>query len=218
VRGAVWFTFLHRGSRANRVSDSQGALSIPLLLALLAISCLGLATWGMMRHWRHLTELQLKLDRCVGDTALDLKRALQEIERANRHIQMLRAAQAASGLAGGVGELRPLMILEARRQDLEILRWNTKQARWLVQRGCGGAGGVPLPLPSMKWFRAPPDPIGPQPLEWAPGMPRILKLQLTHTPRAAAAVVQPGEGNETSWKASWTVPGKAFGLLGTSTH
>ena len=157
MRGAVWLTLGgHRvgvsprrrhprgGARLREricgriYRDEQGVLTVPLLVLLMACALLGLGTLGLMRHWRHLTELQLRLDRCVGTAALDLKKTLERIEAGNTRLKALRAAQAAATLVEAAGSLVPLMEAEATHQQLEILRWRARQAEWLALRGCDG--------------------------------------------------------------------------------
>jgi hypothetical protein len=226
MRGAVWLTLSgHRVSafkqqrpprgdarlRERIYEDEQGVLTVPLLVLLLASTLLGLGTLGLMRHWRHLTELQLRLDRCVGNAALDLKKTLERIEAGNSRLRALRAAQVAATLVEAAGSLVPLMEAEVAHQQLELLRWQARQAEWLALRGCDGKADLPAPLPSMSWSRPPPDLIGPQLLSWSSGE-RRLALELYHSPRAAAAVVEAGGSlGSDSWKASWSFPGNVPG-------
>lgn len=217
MRGAVWLTLLHSdplrtaaSPAARLASNSRGALTVPLLVMLLTSTIFGLGTLGLMRHWRELTELQLRLDSCVGQTALDLRRMQSAIESSNRRIRALRAAQATASLAGQPpGSLTPLLEIEVAKQELELLHWRFRQAQWLFKRGCDGDQDLPLPLPSLSWHRDLPDMLGPQTLKWLPGTSPVLRLQLTHLPRAAAASVVQTTGGWTggnSWKASWTIP------------
>ena len=197
--------------KVGSVADGdEGALSVLLLLLLLATTFLGTGSWGLMRHWRHLMELQLRLDRCVGHTALELKRVLGRIETSNRRLRLWRAAQAATILAAAPpGQLRGLMGLEVARQDLERLGWQARQIRWITSRGCDGLSDLPIPLPTMEWVRPPPDVLGPQPLVWERSEGVRLKLELAHVPRAAAALVQRDGGGIKGgfWKAAWSAPG-----------
>ena len=225
MKGTVWLSLTQNyAPRSGRLvrRNTRGALSLPLLLALLAASFMGFGTWGLMRHWRKLTELQLRLDRCVGDTALELKGALNRIESENRQIQAIRAAIAAGSLAGGAGQaMKPALEFEVARQEFELLRWRMRQAQWLMRRGCDEEPDLPRPLPEMSWFRPPPDMIGSQPLEWMGKGERRLKVEIRHSPRAASALVESGAGSwatgefigGSNWKATWTAPGTLAGAI-----
>jgi hypothetical protein len=221
MKAAVWLELARPRSALPatraRPRDDRGSLTLPLALMLVAGTFMSFGTWGLMRRWRHLTELQDRLDRCVGETALELRGSLTRIEDANRRMAELRAAQAIAAASGLAGETLAALEVQASLQDLELLRWKARQARWLAERGCDRVQDLPVPLPEMGWFRPPPDPLGPQPLRWQPGVPRDLKIGLFHSPRAAAARVSAdgaampglrigGFGSE-RWKAAWTVPG-----------
>lgn len=199
--------------------NNRGALSVPLLLSLLAVSLMGFGTWGVMRRLRHVTEIQLRLDRCVGAVALELQGAQTRIERANGRMRKLRLSNAPLSIIAPpiAAAIKAELTIEAGLQDFERLRWKTRQARWLVQRGCAEGRGIPVPLPGLTWTRPPSDPLGPQPLQWT-GVDRNLKIGLYSSPRASAARVEAepislaGELiGEYSWKATWT-------RLGPSTY
>ena len=186
------------------VNNSRGSLHVALLLALVVISSASFGVWGLLRHWRHIAELQLRLDRCVGETALDLKKTLVRIEKENLGIRALRVAVIAAAAVGQAGEARALLEVAVLFQDMERVTWKAKQLKWLALRGCGQAGDLPRPLPTMNWERPPEDAIGAQALSWEPGAPRMMRVEVAHLPRAAAAEVS-GESNEirSEWKAKW---------------
>jgi hypothetical protein len=199
--------------------DQGGALHVVMMIALMELAGAGFGVWGLLRHWRGLTETQLRLDRCVGKSALELKHTLVQIEEGNTTIRVLRAAVAVATPLGHGAEPRALLEVAVRGQDLLLVRWQARRAEWLARRGCGEGRDLPYPLPSMSWVRPPEDLIGPQALSWEPGVPRSLRVQLVHLPRAAAARVeaQPlagdakvigklGFNGKTNWKASWAVP------------
>ena len=217
--------------------NERGALSLPLSLLLVAIAGLGLGTWQVLHHWRAVTELQLRLDDCVGREARALRDTQARIEAGNGRLRKLRVAQSA---AWGIGhfevQLRPLMEIEVAHQIAEQLVWAGRRATWLARRGCGESDW-PRPLPSLEWTRPPEDPVGPWPLSWT-GASRELRVELMHPPRAAAAVVY-DQNEEMSdvppaknlakklwnklaggmhWHARWAAPSaglRAAGSLGT---
>jgi hypothetical protein len=182
---------------------------------------MGIGTWGVMRRWRHVTETQLRLDRCVGGVTLELKGALNRIERANGRMRKARLGNTVlSLLAPPAAEaLKTALQVEVVLQEAERIRWMARRALWMAQRGCGDAGKLMLPLPEMDWKRPPDDPLGPMPLQWV-GASRRLQITLFESPRSAAAVVETeplsitGELiGEYSWKASWTQAGMASSAL-----
>lgn len=231
MSGLVWrLPLVHlerRQARPRIFTDSRGALSLPLALMLMSTTFAAFGTWGLMHHWNNLTALQLRLDRCVGEAALDLRATLKRIEFENVSLRALRAAQALADIEAP-GSLVPEITALAEAQDAEIFRWKARQAAWMLAHGCDGQPDLPSPLPSMGWDpRLPPDTDGPQALVWS-GSEKRLVFQLNHPPRAAAAVVQArrdqglavvAEGvlGATNWKASWTVPG-VFGARSVRTN
>ncbi len=195
--------------------DDRGALSLPMAIALMAIAIAGMGIWGLLRHWRHQVELQLRLDRCVGKTALDLKRSLLAIEGENAEIRRIRIALLALTLEPPAkAALESALLVEVGRQETELALWEGRRLAWLARRGCDGRGDSPVPLPGQSWQRDPPDVNGPQPLRWTLGVGKKLHIELVHLPRAAAAEVT---GNRTKgafhvdvgsdWRANWEVPG-----------
>lgn len=191
----------------------RGSLQPLLLLALLAITLAGFGIWGLMRRWRHLAETQLRLDRCAGQEALAMRDFLNGLDAANHRIRELRAAVATAGaVAPEAATLaRAAIRAEAARQDLAILGWRARSARWWLKQGCGGRGDRALPLPEPGLSRPPPDPLGQRPLEWDGGAPGRFRIQLAHPPRAAAASIETKGGGflnaQTNvWTARWTGP------------
>ena len=72
--------------------NERGLLGIPMGLSLLAIATAAAGTWSVLRHWRGLTELQLRLDRCVGSVALKLKSDAATIRRDEHLCDIVREA------------------------------------------------------------------------------------------------------------------------------
>jgi hypothetical protein len=192
-----------------RVRGETGILQLPLAIALVATAAGSAGAWSFLRQWRGLAELQLRLDRCVAGTALALRRDLDRIEASNRR---LKAARAAGALLTAAPPARAAARAEAEAEALYQrgleAAWDARRGAWLARRGCDGTD-LPWPLPSMRWRRAPPDSLGPQPLFWDPAAPRALRVQLGHPPRHAAAEVRHTGGNgdvRTRWKARWAPP------------
>jgi hypothetical protein len=208
--------------------NETGALSLPLLAALMAISLAGMGTWGVMRHWRHVIELQLRLDRCVGEAALDLRQTLGRIEKENLAMEAARAAVAIGTVLApeAAAALREALEAAVAAQEAEIGRWQIRRGLWIARRGCGEESWLwtrAPALPKMPWHRPPPDVLGPKPLDWTGGQ-EPLRIELARAPRASAALVwidpdgRPGKlgewKNELSWKAAWTVPSRGSAAWG----
>jgi hypothetical protein len=202
----------------RRTVNERGVLHVPLGLLATLMVLTGLGVWGLLHHWKHLTQTQLRLDRCTGETALDLRSKLQGIASANRQMKELRAAEAAALLAlqpEAANALQVLVEAESIRQETIRATWTVKRATWLIHRGCGSWGDISPPLPSVSWTREPPDYLGPVPLT-QDSFSAYYRIEAQHQPRASAAEVFLGnENDETSWHAHWVAP---FGLLGANSH
>jgi hypothetical protein len=171
-----------------------------MLLALFCAALAGFGIWGTLRHWRHVTETQLRLDRCVGQSAQELKTTLVRLDFTNRRIKELRIAI--------IPAPPPLQIplcasleLAAGFQEYLLLKWKAKQVLWMAHRGCLEFSDLAPPLPSIGMVRGVRDEIGSQPLRWPEGHPPEFKIRLKHHPRFSAASVKE-TANE--WKANWT--------------
>ncbi|OFZ56030.1 MAG: hypothetical protein A2428_13835 [Bdellovibrionales bacterium RIFOXYC1_FULL_54_43] len=188
----------------------RGSLHAPLLIATLLLTTAGFGIWGVMRSWQNTMKLQLRLDRCVGEAALEFRNRLYIIESANTRIRALRIALAAATIKPILKPpLKVALTIEAARQDYQIARWKLKQADWLLKRGCGKPGDLALPLPAFQWTRLPADPIGQQPLSWPGEYPNVFRFQAAHFPRISAAQVHPSQkGGSFNGKPSahWATP------------
>lgn len=192
------------------IRDERGVLQIPLMIAMGIIAITGLMTWGILRLWRHHAETQLRLDQCVGHTALELKERLKSIDSSNLIIKGLREAIAAAQASLHPELIPPLQEAlegEVFEQEAVQAKWDFAQASWIARRGCDGkSGDLGIPLPSMQWMRPPPDLLGQRPLVWTGSHPADLRIQLIHLPRAAAARVSERTDTKGDWHAKWTVP------------
>ena len=187
--------------------DSKGVLQIPLAATLVIVTSTALILLGLSLHWRHLVELQLRLDNCVGSTALSLKSRLNSIDTMNTEIKILRASIAVSpphlkpALQAALGAL-------AIAQEVKIQGWKIKQVLWIAQRGCDGKSDLALPLPGLHYSRAPPDAIGPQVTTWDSGEPQELRIRIRRASRFAAAETGKKDSyaisNRKNWKSQWT--------------
>lgn len=191
-----------------------GSIQVLCIVCIFFVAMSGFGVWGVLRHWRFLVETQLRLNRCIGTVALDFRSTLNHLEKSNRRIRSLRAAIVAAHLQPEtIPPLRTTLELSVAEQDWVLGQWQAKQAVWMVSFGCGNGGDLPMPLPSLGYFREPPDWIGSNPLQWVE-MPKEFHFQVSHHSRHAAARVSgrvheayekriEGEGD---WFAQWTVP------------
>ena len=172
-----------------RLSDESGVLVMPLGLALVFLGLMALGTLGLMRNWRKLTEVQLRLDRCVGKVAMELRNEQNSIESANRRMEMLRVAIPPAAIYPAVAAaLQRALELQALLEEVTLRRWQARRIAWMLERGCDHSRDFPRPLPAMPWIHDPPDPVGARPLRWPPDARLEFRIQLNHSPRHAAAV------------------------------
>lgn len=200
------------------IQNERGVLHVPMALLSLILVITGLGLWGLVHHWKTLAATQLRIDRCTGETALDLKYKLSSIVSANQHIQELRIAEAAALLLQpDVAEaLQVAAYAEFTRQEAIRTEWSVKELKWTAQNGCG-KGDISSLLPPITWKRGPSDELGPQPIDVA-DLKHSYRFEIVHRPRASAAEVIPeGEKNgilkTPKWRARWVQP---LGIIGTS--
>lgn len=204
--------------------STEGSLSLPLLLAIFTLTMSGFGVWGILRHWRFLVETQLRLNECVGVRSQDFKQTLISLASDNRKIRVLRGAiQLATLRPDLIPPLEVALNSVVAKQELSRFQWKAKQAQWLLKQGCGHRGDKAYPLPDLQFTRDPPDTTGPQAIHWMGEMPSQFLIQLSHSPRHAAAVIQrkqQGQENvslengggfgksfeQVDWTAAWDVP------------
>lgn len=197
-------------SHLHYFSNSQGILQIPLALALLAIVSGSVGCWELLRRWRNLAELQLRLDRCTGQTALEFKNTLEKMISSNQKIKAIRASiLATQGPSASLSPLQATLIAVVGYQESQRIQWETERVLWISKQKCGSHSDVPLPLPPMDWIRDPPDHLGLQPLRWIGPIPEEFHFEISHFPRAAAAKVYSKGGSidlPSHWQAEWAPP------------
>ena len=155
-------------------------------------------------------ETQLRLNRCVGLSALALRRHLNLIENTNHAIHATRIAIRAAEVSlqfGAVPALRQAISVIVTAQEGSLAAWKVRQAVWLAREGCGKWGDLPAPLPDLQFRRGVPDDAGLQPLEWVGEKPHEFKIQVYHRPRVAVAKVEVEARSALlpdAWHAEWT--------------
>lgn len=192
---------------ADFASNENGAISVVLALVALGGLTTGLALIGLMHHWRQLAEHQLRLDRCVGHLAQTLTRTQNEIEALNSRLRELRAAGGVTAMIPGANQTEAAAEAAiAVTQDALIARGDAQSVIYAVPGSCGNLGDWIAPPPFLKWFRPPPDELGPQPLQWRGD--ESLQILRAHRPRFAAAQIKGvADGWGSKWHAKWCPAG-----------
>lgn len=194
----------------SSLNDQSGALHLPLgaVIALAALAVL--AFLSVARHWTVKVRAQLDLDRCTGETALTLRKTLEDLESRNRQLEALRAAQVmaiATGNAPLIKANQGGMLLIVQLQNAAILRWKKRQLAWPARKECGG----PLrsePLPEIPISRPLPDSLGEKPLTWTkPAELLRFKILAKRKGRSSSSFVFKTHRSASSfWTASWRSP------------
>jgi hypothetical protein len=194
-----------------KANDEAGVLHIPMALVTVLFFVTGMGLWGLLHHWKSLAQTQLRLDRCTGETALELKMKLQTISSANEQMKVLRASEAASPSPQATAALQLAIEAEVLRQEKARADWAVDRMSWSAVGGCSSHGDSGSPLPDLSWTREPPDALGPQPLN-LDELPKAFRIQLNHQPRASAAEVSSGNPyDRTSWHCRWIPPQRFIG-------
>lgn len=196
----------------NRESG-QMLLTLALALSVAVTAAIGL--WSVMHGWRKQVALQLRLDRCSGETALRMVRSLREAERINLGIHAARAGVAANLAAPpAAAPFRVALKALVLRQEWLETEWRARQLAWIARRGCSSGSDIALPLPAFPYSRLPADILGENILVSKGASGKRLLIHLRRSPRRATAVIE-GESNAfaTRWKTRWT---SSLELLGSS--
>ena len=185
-------------------SSESGSITIPLLLLSVVLGGAAFSTLGYAMLWQSKAGLQLRLDRCVENVAMELVEIQKAIELGNLRIKAERAAAAAAAvpsMGSSITATQSVLEAEVALQEIQRIRWNIRQTRWIAERGCDGREDLFLPLPNLKWSRPLPDSIGLQPLAWTGNEPRLV-IRLWRTNRFSQARVARG-GKYGNWNATW---------------
>jgi hypothetical protein len=195
------------------ILDKRGVLHTPLALMTALAVVTGLSLWMLLHHWKNLTLIQLRLDHCTGEIALDLKSKIHDVSQANEKIKELRLAEVAAAAvdAQAATAVRTLISLQALRQEEIREEWSAKQISWTVTSGCGDPRDRASPLPALQWIREPEDSLGQKPLHLEQ-LPPSFHFEIKHSPRASASELTRGVQSESSpsssqaWHARWSAP------------
>jgi hypothetical protein len=196
--------------RASKLGVA-GAVSIPVLMLLVVGISAGFGSWTLMRKWSMMAHHQLRLNRCVGQVALEFRDRLTKLEDLNQRIKVLRGsirvARFVPSLLPTVPGLELALFASVTQQDFHRLQWRMTQGRWMFPGYCGNSRDQPRQLPSLEFTRGSPDDVGPQALEWKGDQPDVFLFQIKHSSRVAAARVdQDSETSSQGWTARWSTP------------
>ena len=84
------FRAAHRELRINTTLNEHGALQLPVILLIFLMLLAGSQTWILLRRERLATEIQLSLDRCVSQAAVQLQNDQNQMESSNQKIPFIR--------------------------------------------------------------------------------------------------------------------------------
>jgi hypothetical protein len=188
------------------MNNRQGFLQVSLALVMGIAMITGLSLWVLLHQWKGLVDTQLRLDKCTGQVALDLKSDLGKLKTTNNGILALRASIASAMVAPGAEEVVPplqvALHLVYMSQEAIRAKWDLKDVQWVAKGGCGLGKDVALPFTPLSWKRPPPDNLGENQIDLE-SLPDEFRFEVYHLPRKAAAVVERSEEDE-NWKAHWT--------------
>jgi hypothetical protein len=168
----------------SRILNDSGALGIFLAFFIVVMAIGGFGVWGLMHRWSQAMALQLRLDRCVGEKAREMRILLRIAEASNFQMKALRVGEVAEFIFDGGAGSKAALTAELAVQEALLIKWNIARGAWVL-RACGERGDGGPPLPAMSWNREPPDELGPQPFTWS-NMDR-LHFQAKNGPRVSAA-------------------------------
>lgn len=204
--------------RIYALSNPRGVLHLPLGLLFFFFSISLFGTWGFLRKSRHLTELQMRLDRCVGRVSLDLRKKLVSLERSNLLMKTTRDALLVDLEPLTRASLQLTLQAEYVFQQAILGSWEKRRLEWLAKQGCDSKQDLALPLPSIQMQRDPPDFLGPNALYWPRNIPQNFYIQLGTEERRSAATIKKEEAihaiskinsthlSEHRWKSQWAKP------------
>jgi hypothetical protein len=178
------------------MNNRQGFLHVSLALVMGIAVVTGFSLWVLLHQWKGLVDTQLRLDKCAGQIALDMKSDLGKLESTNEAILPLRASIATAMATPGAQETVPPL------QVALHLIYMAQEVQWVATGGCGLGKDIALPLTPLSWERPPPDALGENQIDLE-SIPDEFRFEVYHLPRKAAAVVERNEEDE-NWKAHWT--------------
>lgn len=184
----------------------QGSSALPLILLGVVLSFSAISTLQLFGSVSENSQLQLKLDRCVGQAASETRRRILRIEAINRMISIFRIMMTvAIFFPKAAAGLQKVMRAFTFAQDLDRLIWNALHYRILLGLYCD----TPSQWLSRLLFRSsgppyrrpPPDILGPLPLKWTKKKKEVY-FRIASDPKISASEVVFDE----EWKIRWASP------------
>ena len=141
----------------------DGQMTLGLVVTLTFFFVVGLAILSLRFDLRRQVQNQRRLDQCIQKKVTRLLGTQKKIEWGNLRIEAERLTYEATKV------IQPQIAIAARiAMELEVLyqkgllaEWDLTRTLWVKDQGCDGKSDFPLPLPSLKWKRLPPDGTGP---------------------------------------------------------
>jgi hypothetical protein len=202
------------------VKDRRGFLQLPLALLMGIAVITGFSFWALLHQWKGLVDTQLRLDKCTGQIALNMKSDLGKLKSTNTTMLALRASIATAMSVPGAQETVPplqasLHLVYASQEALRV-KWDLKAIQWVMTGGCGVSQDKALPFSPLSWDRPPPDTLGENPIDLE-SLPDEFHFEAEHLPRRSAAVVERSdkdndENENGNWKAHWATADEVVGL------
>jgi hypothetical protein len=164
VTSLFWCGGKHYRLRLKSLSSSGGFIFIPMMM-ILGILCVGSLTLNLL-YLRYLrsVETQLKLDSCVVELSKRTVKTLNEFERINNQIPLLRASVIATkALPAANTVARALLVAANLRQKWLQTEWYMQAPRFIQNRDCNLLSPKMISFFEFPYQAEPPDPIGPNP-------------------------------------------------------
>lgn len=199
----MWSAYRKSFSASSREKE-LGSITAPFLILSVLLSSAAIASIGHAFIWKSKVALQLRLDECVEAASLELERIQNQIESSNLRMRIERAAAIAAAVPSAGASLKavkPILLAEQTIQEVLRMKWRTRQATWILRQGCDGKKDLFLPLPNLKWWRPPEDPVGTRPLEWEGEKESGLTIRLWKSNRYSTSRTNQ---NGRHWQANWT--------------
>jgi hypothetical protein len=170
------------------VLNQSGVIHLPCALLTVAIiaSAFGILSLHLLQY-RNLKR-QLACDRCAGGMALELGRALTQMDDLNRQIEIGRAAVlAAKAYPPAEAAAKSALRAIAFYQQWTYRKHLALATAWSSGLLCKELQVLPI-SPSLPWLIEPPDDLGPRPMRWMGGPRWSRSYRVRQEPRASHAI------------------------------
>lgn len=173
-----------------------------ILTCLIGMSSIGI--YQVLSDWKEMVKVQLHLDQCVLEAAQKFQNSMNQIEKSNTRIKIIRKALLPAQLLPKARIALSLALkIEVFNQKRVQITWKFFQTAWILRRGCNLPRGIAGPLPSLDWIRPPPDILGPQPLKRIHTNKNSFLVLAIRYPRKSAISIYEKKSN---WFKRWTEP------------